>query len=455
MRIAVVEDDPGVRALIARVLSEAGHAPEVFASGDEFLKTRRPSLFDVVVSDLVMEGAGGLEVLQACRAESEPAEVLLVTGHATVRSAVEAMRLGAFDYLAKPFDPRELRHRVEQAFESRRLRREVQALAREIRRRLDPVPLVAESPAMKEALSRARKAAATSSTVLLLGETGTGKEVVARYIQAAGPRADKTCLTVNCAALAEELLESELFGHAAGAFPGARAVRRGLFEEADGGTLFLDQVTSMSPAAQAKMLRVVEEGTVRRVGEARPIPVDVRILAATNRDIRAAVAAGQFREDLFFRLSVVTLSVPPLRERREDIEPLSLAFLAESARRLGRPLAFAPGALETFRRYAFPGNVRELRYAIEQAAVLSEDGVLRATDFPFAASSGSGARGPRRSRPVAEEVPPERLEQALREQGGNRVRAAKALGISRATLYRLLESAAAGSGGKRRPLSIR
>jgi len=447
MRIAVVEDDPAVRSLMARALSEAGNAPEVFAGGNEFLNAGGPALFDVVVSDLVMEGADGLDVLQACRAESEPAEVLLVTGHATVRSAVEAMRLGAFDYLAKPFDPQELRHRVEQAFESRRLRREVRALAREIQRRRDPVPLIADSPAMKKFLARAVKAAATSSTVLLLGETGSGKEVIARHIQATGPRAARAYLTVNCAALAEELLESELFGHARGAFPGAHAVRRGLFEEADGGTLFLDQVTSMSPAAQAMMLRVVEEGVVRRVGETRLIPVDVRILAATNRDIRSAIAAGQFRQDLFFRLSVVTLSVAPLPEKRKDIETLSRAFLAESSRRLGRPLRFAPGVLETFRGYAFPGNVRELRYAIEQAAVLSEDGVLRATDFPAA----SGAPRPRRARPIAEEVPPERLEKALREQGGSRVRAARALGISRATLYRLLEAGAAGAEPKRRP----
>ncbi len=451
MRVAVVEDDAGVRALMARILTTAGHDVAVFPSGEAFLEPPGPAGFDVVVSDLVMEGLSGIDVLKVCRAHGDAPEVLLVTGHATVRSAVEAMRLGAFDYLPKPLEPAELRHRVEQAFAARRLRREVEALSGEIRRRHGAVPLVGESSVMKALLARARKAAATSSTVLIFGETGTGKEVIARYIHETGPRAERPLLTVNCAALPEELIESELFGQARGTSSGAVSVKRGLFEEADGGTLLLDAVGSMSPAAQAKLLRMVEEGAVRRLGETRSIPVDVRILATTNRDLKAAVAAGQFREDLFYRLCVVALVVPPLRERPEDVEPLANTFLRESARRLNRPLAFAAGTLEEFRGYPFPGNVRELQSAIEQAAVLSEDGVLLPSDFPFASLRGRL----RRLHPIAQEISPERLEQTLREQGGNRVRAARALGISRATLYRLLDAGRPGGHGKPRPGPIR
>ncbi len=453
-RVALIEDDPSVRTLMARILSAAGHSPETFSSGDEFLRSQGPSAFDVVVTDLQMEGASGLDVLKACRAQAEPSEVLLVTGYGTVRSAVEAMRLGAFDYLAKPVDPQELRYRVEQAFESRRLRREVEALSGEVRRRHGLAPPIGESAVMRELLARAQKAAASSSTVLILGETGTGKDVIARHIQAAGPRAEKTYLTLNCAALPEALVETELFGHARGAFSGAVSLKRGLFEEADGGTLFLDEIGSMSLSAQAKLLRVVEEGAVRRVGETRPIPIDVRILASTNRDLKAVVAAGEFRKDLYYRLSVVTLVVPPLRERPEDIEPLARVFLGEAARRLGRPLVFGPGTVALLKTHPFPGNVRELRYAIEQAAILSEDGVLRPADFVFGSGRLEGAKGSAgragRLRPIAEEISRERLGQALAEHGGNRVQTARALGISRATLYRLLGAAASG-GGKSGP----
>jgi two-component system, NtrC family, response regulator HydG len=442
VRIAVVDDDPLVSRLVGRVLSTAGYDPKIFSSGDEFLESSGPSAFDVVLTDLQMEGASGLDVLKACRGGADSPEVLLMTGHGTIRSAVEAMRLGALDYLAKPVEPEELLHRVGQAIEARRLKRQVDALYGEVRRQAGTVPVVAESQTMRELLSRAARAAETSSTVLILGETGTGKDVVARHIQATGPRADRTYLTVNCAALPETLLESELFGHARGAFSGAHALKRGLFEEADGGTLFLDEIGSTSPAAQAKLLRVVEEGAVRRVGESQPISVNVRILAATNRDLSRAVAAGEFREDLYYRLSVVTLVVPPLRDRREDIEPLARGFLAESVRRLGKFRIFAPETVEFLKDYSYPGNVRELRYAIEQAVILSEDGILRPPDFSFrsvpagtgrvAGSAGAALRA------APQQITPERLRAALAENGGNRVRAARALGISRATFYRLL-----------------
>ena len=286
---------------------------------------------------------------------------------------------------------------------------------------------------MQDFLARARKASASSSTVLILGETGIGKDVIARYIQSTGPRADKVYLTMNCAAVPEGQFESELFGHARGAFPGAHTWKSGLFEEAHGGTLFLDEIGSMALPAQTNLLRVLEEGAVRRLGEKRPIKVDVRLIVATNRDLDSLIASGEFREDLYYRLSVVTLVVPPLRKRPEDIEPLARLFLAESVRRHRKLRVFAPGTLELLRSYAYPGNIRELRYAIEHAAILSEDGVLRPEDFPFAGAraeaSGASAAPARRirTRPIAQEITPERLQQVLQEQGGNRVRTARAL----------------------------
>ncbi len=443
VRIAVIEDDPVPRKFLSRVLASAGYKPDVFESGTEFLKAEGPESFDIVITDLQMEGASGLDVLKACRAAADPAEVILVTGFASIRTAVEAMGLGAFDYLAKPVDSKELLHRVAQAIEGKRLKWQCDALSGEERRRHGTAALIAESRAMRDLLALARKAAASTSTVLLLGETGTGKEVVARYIVSNSGRAGKPLLTVNCAALPENLLESELFGHARGAFSGAHALKRGLFEEASGGTLLLDEVGSMSPPAQAKLLRVLEEGAVRRVGENQPVSVDVRIIAATNRDLTAATASGEFRGDLYYRLSVVTLVLPPLRERREDIEPLARRFLAEAVRRLGKERVFAPETLEFLESYPFPGNVRELRYGIEQAVVLSEGQVLRPGDFHFSAAGAPGwktlAPARSRSRPIAGEITPERVQEALDAHGGDRAQAASVLGISRATLYRLLQ----------------
>ncbi len=452
-RIALIEDDPEVRPILDRILRSEGYDPEAYESGDEFLRGRGPKAFDVVVTDFQMTGASGLDVLKACRAEQDPPEVLLVTGFASIRNAVESMRMGAFDYLAKPVDPKELLHRIGQALEARRLKHAVDALSGEVRRRHGLAPPIGNSLVMRDFLARARKAAASSSTVLILGETGTGKDVIARHIQSTGPRADRTYLTLNCAALPDNLLESELFGHARGAFSGAHALKRGLFEEAHGGTLFLDEIGSMSPPAQAKLLRVLEDGAVRRVGENQSISVDVRILAATNRDLKAAIAAQTFRDDLYYRLSVVTLTVPPLRERKEDIEPLARHFLAESVRRLGKMRVFAPGTLDFLRDYPFPGNVRELRYAIEQAVILSEEGVLSPSDFASLRAAietrPADAPAPRgRTRPIGEEVTPARLREVLEQCGGNRVRAARALQISRATLYRLLERESASAEGE-------
>ncbi|HEY6931106.1 MAG TPA: sigma-54 dependent transcriptional regulator [Thermoanaerobaculia bacterium] len=439
-RIALVEDDPSARSVLVRMLGSAHFESSVFESGDAFLSSSERGSFDVVLTDFQMAGATGLDVLKACRAEPDPPEVLLVTGFGSIQNAVEAMKMGAFDYLSKPVQSKELLHRVELALEARRLRKEVSALSGEVRRRHGLAPPIGRSRVMREFLARAQKVSGTSSTVLIIGETGTGKDVIARLIQSSGPRANAPYLTLNCAALPENLLESELFGHARGAFSGATELKRGLFEEASGGTLFLDEVGATSVSAQAKLLRVIEDGVVRRVGENRPQRVDVRILAATNRNLQTAIAAGEFREDLFYRLSVVTLVVPPLRDRTEDIEPLARHFLVESARRHGKERVFSPATLDRLRQYDFPGNVRELRYAIEQAVILSEDSVLKPDDFPLCVPR-SEAPTPRadsvRLRP-SQEINSEKLQEAIRQCGGNRVQAARLLGISRATLYRLL-----------------
>ncbi|HEX7253016.1 MAG TPA: sigma-54 dependent transcriptional regulator [Thermoanaerobaculia bacterium] len=440
-RVALVEDDPNVRSLFVRLLESANLRPAVYDSGDAFLSSGEAGSYDVVVTDFQMPGASGLDVLRSCRAEPDPPEVLLVTGVGTIPNAVEAMRMGAFDYLAKPVPSRELIHRVGLALEARRLRHDVVALSGELRRQQGEPLLIGESRAIQRLLAHAQKAAETDSTVLILGETGAGKEVVARHIQKTGRRSRARFLTLNCATLPEDSIENELFGHAPGAFPGATEPKRGLFEEASGGTLLLDEVASLSSGAQAKLLRFLDEGTVRRVGENMQRSIDVRVLSTTNRNLSVSIAARVFREDLFYRLSVITLVVPPLRERREDIEPLALHFLEESVRRHGKERAFARQTLDRLAEYDFPGNVRELRYAIEQAVILSEESTLLPRDFPLcvprvASTIALPAEGFRRK--PSQEIDAEKLQEAIRQCHGNRLQAARRLGISRATLYRLL-----------------
>jgi DNA-binding NtrC family response regulator len=448
VRLALIEDEAPLRQLFLKVLEPLDLGLAAFESGEEFLASGSPSRFDIVLTDLQMAGMSGIEVLRACRSEPEPPEVLLITGFGSIANAVEAMRMGAFDYVSKPIGGEELRHRVKLAIESVRLRREIQALDAEVKRRDGPLQPVAESAVMKECLTVARQVADSSSTVLILGETGTGKDFIARHIQAKGPRAEKPYLTLNCAALPDDLVENELFGHARGAFPGAGSTKRGLFEEADGGTLFLDEIGAMSDTAQAKLLRVLEDGVVRRLGDTRSFSVDVRILAATNRDLEEAAGAGDFRPGLFYRLSVVTLKVPPLRERLDDIEPLARHFLAEACRRIGKMRIFSPETPDFLRSYHYPGNVRELRSGIEQAVTLSRDAVLRPADFAFSRRLSDrfayrpGGRPGLRPAPLREQITPELIQRVLREQRGNRVRTAKALGISRATLYRMLDRSA-------------
>jgi two-component system response regulator HydG len=376
----------------------------------------------------------------------------MMTAFGSIESAVEAMRQGAFDYVTKPFKEGELRYRVERALERARLLSQVGLFADEFNERHGLSALVGSSPAMGELTSRLQRVAQSDATVLVQGESGTGKELVARAVHALSRRKDKPFVPVNCAAISETLLESELFGHAKGAFTGAVRARRGLVEEADGGTLFIDEVTETTPAFQSKLLRTLQEGEVRRVGESTTVKVDVRIVAATNRDIELEVREKRFRQDLYYRLNVVTLRVPPLRERLEDVGPLAEHFLKRANARSPRTKRLSQAAVEHLMGYGFPGNVRELENLVEQAVALSEGEELLPEDFPVRPRAGVMASGPAPA-PAAtdgstrmptlaesvEEAERRAIAQALERHGPDLGRVAEELAVSSTTLWRKMK----------------
>ncbi|MCX5738666.1 MAG: sigma-54 dependent transcriptional regulator, partial [Proteobacteria bacterium] len=385
-------------------------------------------------------------VLEAARARDERSAVILMTAYGTIESAVEAMRRGAFDFLQKPFDLEQLEVRVAKALEHGRLLREVTHLRAERVARYAPANIVGTSPALQNALGLVRKVASSRATALVTGETGTGKELVAGMIHGLSARADGPFIKVYCAALPETLLESELFGHERGAFTGADRIRIGRFEQAHGGTLFLDEVGDMAPSTQAKLLRVLQDREFTRLGGSRPLRVDVRIVAATNRDLEREMHAGRFREDLFYRLNVLRVEVPPLRERREDIPLLVDHFLALFRDALAKPVrGIHDDALQRLCAYRWPGNVRELENVIERAMILARGDQLSLRELPAnvvhlepgEADVAPGDLSLRKARRAAES---EMIRRALRETGGNRTHAAKLLGIShRALLYKVKE----------------
>ncbi len=432
-KVAVIDDEAGVRDLIRSALKSEGIDADTFDGARNFLDRADPAAYDLVISDLVMPGMTGTDLLEEVRARAPGLPFVIVSGQGTVHSAVVAMKSGALDFLEKPFKLTQLLDIVRRAT-GKKENGEASAPSRP--------SLVGHSPAWLELLDKARRVAPLSDTVLLRGETGSGKEVVARYIAASGPRAAKPFVSVNCAAIPETLLESELFGHVRGAFTGATAPRSGLFEEADGGTLFLDEIGPMPVAAQAKILRVLEDRVVKRVGDNREMPVDVRILVATNTNLEAAVARNAFREDLYFRLAVITLTIPPLRGRGDDIFLLADHFLGLLAPAGGPPRTLSEDAMELLATYPFPGNVRELKHALSQACALSPRRELTAADFPLLVTrrdlSGSFESGTYARMHGPRDVTPEMLHDALKKTGGNRVEAARILQISRSSLYRLL-----------------
>jgi two-component system response regulator HydG len=382
-----------------------------------------------------------MELLRSAQRASPETQVIVMTAYGTIESAVEAIRLGAYDFLAKPFKEDELLLRVEKALEKRRLVGEVRLLAGEFRRRYGLEHIVGRSPAVRELLERVERVAATDATVLVTGESGTGKELVARAIHVASRRNARAFVPINCAAITETLLESELFGHARGAFTGATRARRGLFEEADGGTIFLDEIGETAPGLQAKLLRALQEGEIRRVGESTPVRVDVRVIAATNQDLRRAITEKRFREDLYYRLNVVPLRIPPLRERREDVPLLAAHFLRGFVERTGLPRTLTPEALAKLAEHDWPGNVRELENAIEQAAALSPGERLDAVDVQV--EPASAARPPVDGEVTLEAAvdAAERraIEAALARCGGDHARVARELAVSSTTLWRKMK----------------
>jgi DNA-binding NtrC family response regulator len=390
-RILVADDHDALRRGLALALSTAGHEVEEAANGNAALERLHESYFDVVVSDLRMGGSDGLDVLRTTKSLHPTVSVILMTAFGSVTTAVEAMKHGAFDYVQKPFEIEEMEVKIEKALELKRLRHELDYLRNERQESYEFEKIVGGSEPLQRVLSVVRKVAKSNSTVLIHGETGTGKELIAGAIHHNSLRASRNFVKVNCAALQENLLESELFGHEKGAFTGADRQRIGRFEQADGGTLFLDEIGDMSPSTQAKILRVLQEHEFERLGGTRTIRVDVRLIAATNRDLPAMVAAQGFREDLYYRLNVVSIETPPLRERKEDILPLALSFLRRFGNDLKKRLdGLEPDAQKLLMRYNWPGNIRELENAIERAALLADSPMVKADDLRLGDFQGTG-----------------------------------------------------------------
>ncbi len=448
-RILVVDDDRASCELLREIFVGEGWAAETAQTPTHALELAARAKFDLVVSDVNLEAEqSGLDLLRRLRDECP---VILVTGFGSLTAAVEASRGGAWDFISKPFKVEEVVAAARRALEQPGAQTSNETESDEpglISARYEEAGLTGRAPAMIELYKEIARVAPARSTALVTGESGTGKELVARALHKHGPRAVRPFVPVNCGALTETLLEAELFGHARGAFTGAVGDRKGLWEEAEGGTLFLDEIGETSPALQVKLLRALQEGEVRRVGASRTVKVDARIVAATNRDLEAEVKAGTFREDLFYRLSVVNLHVPPLRARRGDIPLLAEKFLQRATENAGRRLRFAPGTLDALAAYGWPGNVRELESAIEYASLRARGYEITPDDLPaklqstvssLAASSSSPLSTLYADLPALDELERRYLLHVLERTQGNRTRAAEVLGIDRRTLYRMAE----------------
>ena len=439
--ILVVDDESGARTTLAILLRKRGHRVTQAEGAKAAAKALAEAVFDVVVTDLRMPDGDGLEVLRTAKAHAPETAVILLTAYAGWESAKEAIRLGAFDYFEKGKEPEEFLHRIDKALEEKGLRRENENLRRQVRERYSLPGIIAQSRGMQRVLDLVMRVAPTDATVLIHGESGTGKEVIAKAVHHASGRAKSPFVAVNCGALPEALLESEVFGHVKGAFTGATVNKKGLFEEAHGGTFFLDEIGEMPPALQVKLLRTLQDREVRPVGSTQQVTVDVRVIAATNRDLAQMMQQGKFREDLFYRLNVIPVALPPLRERREDIPLLAEYFLEHFGQKQGRPVRLAPEAAEALLRYPWPGNVRELENAMERTAILAQKGIIGLEDLPQYIAVGTPP-GPAPSLPREQtmaEVEKTHILQTLERSGWNHSRAAEALGIGRTSLWRKLK----------------
>ncbi len=429
--LLVVEDDLDFRDSSTRWMRRKGHHVEAAASGAEALSLLERQHFDVGVFDMNLPGMSGIELLQRIQQDHIDIEVIILTGQGTIETAVQAMKLGACDYLTKPFPLNDLEHHCQLARERGRLRRENQQLKEIISRSAQKTEIIGQSKGMVAVMKLVNRVAPTDKPVLITGESGTGKEVVARAIQQASLLASEPFVTINCAALPEQLVESELFGHQKGAFTGAASEKPGLFEVADGGTLFIDELGEMPLSLQPKLLRVLEDGSMRRIGSHKERKVHVRIIAATNRNLTDDVRQGKFREDLFYRVNVLPIQLPPLRERLGDIDLFIDTFLPEDWK-------VEPTAREAMNRYDWPGNVRELKNAIERAVVLGQGEELEAVDLGLPTVAESNVRAPEMM--TLKEAEQRHIKFVLERCGGNKTQACKVLGIGRATLYSKLES---------------
>jgi len=447
-RVLVVDDKENMLKLFGKILAD-GWELSTAGDGARALALLATEPFDVVVSDIKMPGASGFEVLQAVKARAPSTEVILMTGYANVADAVQAMKMGAYDYLEKPFDPDEAARAIARAAERKRLRDEAASLRRELEGVFAFHALVGKSARMREVYKLLEQASGLDITVLLGGDTGTGKELAARAIHYHSTRKERRFVPVNCGALPADLVESELFGHAKGAFTGSAGAKAGLFEEAEGGTLFLDEVGELPLPIQVKLNRALQEKEIRRVGENQPTKVNVRIIAATHRDLKAEVAAGRFREDLYYRLHVFPIRMPALRERMEDVSLLAQHFLEKHARAFRREVTgLEPDAIRVLTSYAWPGNVRELENAMERAVAVAKGERLRAEDLPPEIASAQTATPPPEVLAglpyrdavdqARDRVSREYLGQLMKEFGGNVTRAAERAGMERESLHRLL-----------------
>jgi two-component system response regulator AtoC len=438
-KLLIIDDDPGSLAALTEALSREGYDVTSAPSGEDALKLRDSVEFDVVVTDLRMPGVDGLQIVRAFKSARPETVVIVMTGFASMETVVDAIAAGAYDYISKPFRLEQMRLKIRQSIEQSKLLRE----NRDLRERVQEDDLrwmiIGSSPPMVEVFKTLAKVAPTDATVLITGESGTGKELVARAIHRLGSRKDSAFLAVNCSSVSESLLESELFGYVKGAFTGATGNRRGIFEAGDRGTVFLDEIGDTSPGMQSKLLRVLESGEFMPVGSTAVINVNVRTVAATNKDLSDLVAQGKFRKDLFYRLNVVTIQLPPLRERISDLPLLFDFFLKKYSARNRKTLAVHPDVLPAMSRFAWPGNVRQLENVVERAVALNTSGVFTVEDLPQEIP-GSTPPPPRAGAWITLEQMEERyIREVIGATGGNMSKAAEILGIDRRTLYRKLD----------------
>ena len=437
-RILVVDDDQGLLQLLKMRLTAMGFAVTACTTGEEAIAAARREVFDLAITDLRLPDQDGLAVLEELRLIHPSLPVLVLTAHGSIPNAVEAMQKGAYGYLTKPFDDKELTIVIEKALAQQRMSREIDRLRSLVKELYGLESVVARSPAMQVLLQQVAHVAETDATVCLSGETGTGKEVIARVLHCNSRRGRGPFVAVNCGAIPESLFESELFGHVKGAFTGAQYAKRGLFQSADGGTLFLDEIGEMPLALQVKLLRALQEREVVEVGAERPTKVDVRIITSTNKNLEQAIRTGTFREDLYYRIQVVPLVVPPLRERRDDVPPLALHFLKQSAGRMHKNIrGFRPDAMQRLMLHAWPGNVRELENTIEKAVVLSTQDMITADLLPAASLPAENQVKPLTE--AREDFERAYLKEVLQLAGGNISRAAQIAGRYRADFYKLLK----------------